>query len=255
MKLLIDAGNSRLKWAKLSTQCTFASEAIPHTGNTIVLLENLLLTHRPQQLVIVHVLGQIFEQQIQKLTTAFSISLLIVHSHSSAYGIRTQYQDASKLGADRFVAMLAAYQLYQQACIVIDCGTAITIDAVNHLGIHIGGIIFPGLQLCQNSLINKAQNLQASTSYQQNDQDGMSIFATQTAQGIHSGCYYGLSAMIDGICNKMEQTLQQRVNRILCGGDATHIYMELQSRPYVLKPDLVMSGLQLIAHDSFIHKG
>lgn len=251
MELLIDAGNSRIKWAKYLDTQLIEQGAIIHQDNALLRLQVFLEQYTPQRIIIVHVLGIRFEQGITHYTEVHSIPLLMVHSHSYAYGIHTHYLQPQRLGADRFVAMAAAYQLsQQQACIVIDCGTAVTIDTINAAGEHIGGIIYPGLQLCAESLTQKATNLKQ---LQATDKNTMTLYAKETLQAINSGCYYGLAAAIEGMCQKMEYDLSYNVQKILCGGDSTVIYDLLPQRDYKLTPDLVIQGLKLIANRSLTY--
>jgi len=251
MELLIDAGNSRIKWAKYVETQVIEQGAITYQENALLRLQVFLRQQTLQRIIIVHVLGKKFEQGVKQYTKVHSIPLLMVHSHSYAYGIYTHYLQPHRLGADRFVAMAAAYQLtQQQACIVIDCGTAVTIDAINAVGEHIGGMIYPGLHLCGESLTQKAKNLK---SLQYTDKNTITPYSKETIQAIHSGCYYGLAAAIDGMCQKMEQNLSYNMKKILCGGDSPVIYDLLPQRNYKLIPDLVIQGLTLIANRSLTY--
>lgn len=251
MKLLIDIGNSRVKWSTLSAGILSAQSARPYHDNVIAICDTLFQQDALTQIILVHVLGKPFDNKIKRIAKQYFVKLLIVHSESQAYGIETRYQQAEKLGADRFVAMIAAQQLNNHKAaehhIVIDCGTAITIDAIEATGKHIGGTILPGLHLCQESLINKAHNLQQIK--QALSHTKLDLLAKTTAQGVKSGCYYGLAAAIDKICEKMEQKLtpQHTVKRIICGGDAKNIH-NLLNRKYELNENLLMQGLQFIAN-------
>ncbi len=268
MILLIDIGNSRIKWASINSnnhaQIIIKNRldqiAINHQGNALTILENIIQTLVPmQKIFMVHVLGEVFDTEIRRLVSQYSIPLQLVYSQPRAYGISTHYAQASKLGADRFVAMLAAYRSQKsKACIVIDCGTAITIDTVNRLGEHIGGVILPGLSLCKESLNNKAKNLQKERNSSQVNHpielDKTTLFATDTQYGIQSGCYYGLAGAIKDICQKMERTLiksnihSTKIDKIICGGDAKVFYPLLSG--YQFKADLVIDGLAYIAAET-----
>ena len=268
MILLIDIGNSRIKWASINSNNNAQiiiknrsnQTAINHQGHALTILENIIQTLVPiQKILMVHVLGGVFDTEVKRLMTQYSIPLRLIHSQPRAYGISTHYAQANKLGADRFVAMLAAYQSQKnKACIVIDCGTAITIDTVNRLGEHLGGVILPGLSLCKESLNKKAKNLQKTGESNQVDSsiklDKTTLFSTDTQYGIQSGCYYGLVGAIKDICQKMEKTLiksdihSTKINKIICGGDAKVFYPLLSD--YQLKADLVMDGLAYIAAET-----
>ena len=252
MKLLVDIGNSRIKWSTLSADTLSAQSARSYQNNVTAICETLFQQKSLTHVILIHVLGKPFDNEINAIAKQYSVKLLIVHSELQAYGIKTTYKQPEKLGVDRFVAMIAAHQLNKeysnkQHCLIIDCGTAVTIDAIDATGKHIGGVILPGLHLCQDSLINKAHNLRQIK--QELATVELNIFATTTAQGVKSGCHYSLAATIDKVCEAMEQEIasQHTVKRIICGGDANNIYTLLNGK-YELNENLLMQGLQFIAN-------
>ncbi len=248
MKLLIDVGNSRIKWAYLSKNILSTTKAQLHSDDATAICESLFQQQNITQILFVHVLGEEFDRQIRQIADLNSANLFIVHSQSEAYGVSNHYIHSQKLGADRFVSMVAAHHHYsEQNCIVIDCGTAVTIDLVNKDGKHNGGVIFSGLHLCEESLIAKARNLKELKN--QLRQVDLSIHANGTAQGIKTGCHYSLAATIDRICEEMEASIptHSQTKRIICGGDARQI-LPLLHGEYDLKEDLVIQGLKLISH-------
>jgi len=248
MKLLVDIGNSRVKWALLSANALLEQQAKSHNNNAAAICEWLFRQQKFSQIVLAHVLGDQFNREISEIAKQHSINLLIVHSELQAYGIETTYLQADKLGVDRFITMLAAHHLNtKRDCIVIDCVTATTIDAIDATGKHIGGVIFPGLQLCEDSLINKAKNLLKIK--QELKDSELNLLAKTTAQGVKTGCHYSLAATIDRICKEMEQVIvsQHTVKRIICGGNAKDIHTLLDGE-YELNENLLMQGLQFIAN-------
>lgn len=247
MILLVDAGNSRLKWAeldstgKLSTQQARAYADSPALAVLLELLDNYPSV---RQLVLVHVLTQRFADGVQAACTERGIHLHIVRSVAHAYGIHNGYQHPTSLGADRFVGLVAGKQLAQhRPCIVIDCGTAITLDALDADGRHLGGVILPGLQLAADALVSRAQG-HLSLSFA-----NPNVFADGTARAIGSGCFFGLAGAIEGICTRMQHSLAAAPLRILTGGDAAHLRTALQGE-YCVQPDLLMHGLRIIAEQT-----
>ena len=247
MTLLIDAGNSRIKWATLLNDKLSKQSARPYTDNAIGICQQLFQLQAIRHVVLVHVLGAQFEKEIKAIARSFSIDLLIVHSKLQAYDIKTNYIKPDTLGADRFVAMVAARHLYMQKnCIVIDCGTAVTIDAIDKQGNHIGGVILAGLQLCEESLIGKAKNLNQLK--QELETAKTDVFSIATAQGVKTGCQYSVVAAIEQVCRVMEEKLitSLSVQKLICGGDAKKIHAMLQE-DFTLHDDLVIQGLRFIA--------
>lgn len=241
--MLVDAGNSRLKWSELdavgaiSAQQAQAYADRPALAAFIDLLDAYPAVGR---ITLVHVLTHLFEQSVQEACQERGISLHVVRSAESAYGIISGYQNPASLGADRFVGLVAAHHMAgRKACIVVDCGTAVTIDAVEKDGRHLGGLILPGLQLSADALIARAQN-RLSLSFEH-----PTIFADGTARAIGGGCLFGLVGAIEGICKRMQHAMSTPPLRVLTGGDAEHL------RPWlpggcVVQPDLLMRGLRHI---------
>ena len=248
MILLVDAGNSRIKWANLSNGYMSEQSAKKHKGNPLAVCQQQFQRKNIEKILLVHVLGIEFEKEVRQIASSLSIELLIVHSELQAYDIKTNYVQPEKLGADRFVALVAARYLHnRQACIVVDCGTAVTVDAMDAGGNHLGGVILAGLKLCEDSLIGKAKNLLKIK--QELDQAKSNIFATTTAQGVKTGCQISVVAAIEKACNMMEESINisEPVQKIICGGDARKIHAMLYGE-VALHDDLVLQGLCVIAN-------
>ena len=242
--LLVDAGNSRLKWVELdaTTGSMSAQQAQAYGKCPAVDVFIGLLDRYPQvrQVTLVHVLAADFVQGIEAVCVQRHIYLTVVRSTEQAYGITSGYRQPQTLGADRFVGLVAAHRLAcQKASIVIDCGTAVTIDAIEQDGRHWGGVILPGLQLSADALIARAQG-KLSLSFEQ-----PTVFADGTGRAIGGGCLFGLLGAIEGICNRMRQTLSTPLVCILTGGNAAQLSAWLPA-DYLLQPDLLMHGLRYI---------
>ncbi|WP_051081589.1 type III pantothenate kinase [Thiofilum flexile] len=249
--LLLDAGNTRLKWALYNNQVT--AKAFPSMqtldyqleGNNPLGLAGLqqVLQQHPtiQNIVAVHVLGADFEQSLQALAQDHHLPLQCVKSQAQGFGIQVAYHQPERLGADRFVALVAAHHLYpQQACIVIDAGTGVTIDALLASGEHQGGLILPGLRVSGQALIQRAKASHLAQSF-----DAIELFAKDTIQGIGSGSVFGLVGALEGITWRMEQAMGVPVQRILTGGDSALLKQYLGA-DYQYVPQLIMQGLQVI---------
>lgn len=241
--LLVDAGNSRLKWSELDVAGNISAQqarAYADRPALAVFIELLDTYPDVKHITLVHVLTHLFEESVQEACLERGVGLHIVRSVESAYGIISGYQYPANLGADRFVGLVAAHHMAgEKACIVVDCGTAVTIDAVEKDGRHLGGLILPGLQLSADALIARAQN-RLSLSFEH-----PGIFADGTARAIGSGCLFGLVGAIEGICTRMQHAISAPLLRVLTGGDAEHL------RPWLpgdclVQPDLLMRGLRYI---------
>ena len=246
MRLLLDMGNSRLKSAVLSKErelSGFEFKSYADQKPIETLLEHLDSYDAIDSITLVSVLGNEFRQQVVELIDQRGISLCWVVSQAKAHGVINHYRQPEQLGSDRFVALVGARKAFPQySCVVVDCGTAVTIDALNKRGEFCGGVIIPGLSLWSDSLIKRAGQL---NEHQIKD---TKLFARDTAQGIGSGSIFGLTSAIEGIFLKMTKELVQKkqsnngVKLVICGGDAELIskYSQLTVE---LMPHLVLMGL------------
>lgn len=254
--LLVDAGNSRLKWTNLNKshqkgQGLSSQKAVLYGEQTpfecfVGLFEKENI--KPDSIIMVSVQGDKFVAQAEEFASKANLDFINITSLPQLAEFKNGYENPEQLGADRFVAMVAAWHLAKnRPCIVIDCGTAVTIDAIDALGQHQGGLILPGLTICTESLIQGTQQLKIDP-LKHSKRD---LLATNTSQAILGGSFYGLSGAIKEICLKIEQQMtgaldSKSVVKIICGGDAGVLLNHLPS-DFQNKPELVMQGLKLIA--------
>lgn len=246
MKLLLDMGNSRLKSAVLSDAGELSQFVFATYGQQPpieILAKHLNGFESIDSVTLVSVLGEHFHQQVIALLDRRKIPLRWANSEANAYGVTNHYNQPEQLGSDRFVALVAARQAFpEQACIVIDCGTAVTIDALTERGEFYGGVIIPGLKLWSDSLIRNADQLN------QQQTQNPELFARDTAQAIGSGSVFGLTSAIEGICQRMSQGLQRpladkaALKLVICGGDA-ELVTKYSRLTFELMPHLVLMGL------------
>lgn len=258
--LLVDAGNTCLKYAYLDKGVLskqqyyfYAREKTPIHLFRKVLSNDL---KNCSKVLMVSVLGETFDQEASFVAQSYSVLFANIKSQRLLSGVTNSYLEPEKLGADRFVALIAAHHLTNmnkqkkdnKACIIIDSGTATTIDAINKDGHHLGGLILPGINLCKNSLLESTNQL---SQWNEKDLDIVpTLFATETTTAINSASIYGLSGAIDRICNKMEREMnklsqQTPIDKIICGGNTKWLKPYLESN-YLHKESLIMIGLKVI---------
>ena len=262
--LLIDAGNSSLKWALYSDGHLAPQESIfYYSKKPIDIFKQLLDTNikHCKKIVMVSVLGKEFNEESRHISEKYALGYLNIQSTQQLLNITNAYAEPHKLGADRLVAMVGAHHLInrkaekKKACIIVDSGTATTIDAVDEHGHHLGGLILPGSYLCSSSLLKNTQLLAKW------NKDGAkitpSLFATETTEAIASASIFGLAGAIDKICEKMGREITQsnkniEIEIILCGGSSNQLlpYLELN---YQQQENLLMIGLSLILDKSGQH--
>ena len=155
-------------------------------------------------------------------------------------GVANGYDEPERLGLDRWLAVVAAYNLCGGPCLVIDLGTAITVDLVGASGKHLGGYITPGLSLLRGQLIAHTRRIRYST-------DGMRDLGklspgVSTSEAVERGCLLMLRSYIGQQIDLAPEWLGGEFTCYLTGGDAL---LASDLRGVVHVPDLVFCGLAI----------
>jgi type III pantothenate kinase len=247
MLLLIDAGNTRIKWAVAGDAGTVAGGWLASGLAAHGDMAGLAVAWRewmPTRALISNVAGpELREALLHTVRQAHpAIDVDWFASGASAAGIRNAYRTPTQLGCDRFASVIGARNLYPgRALVVATCGTATTVDAVDSEGAFIGGMILPGLGLMATSLaLNTAQLPQVGEQIQI-----VTPFADNTHDAIVSGCVAAQTGAIEHAVGAMEKR-HGAVQCILSGGAAGMIAPHL-SIPCNRIDNLVLIGLHAYA--------
>lgn len=230
--LCIDCGNTRLKWGLREDDRWLAVDALP-TGDAQRLGDALTTT--PSRIVACNVAGETVATQIETLAAHLSVPLSWVRSEASRCGVENRYDNPAQLGADRWAALIGARSLYDGACLVVNAGTATTIDVLDAEGVFQGGLIVPGLDLMRESLARKTAGLPLAAGR-------LRDLPRNTDDAIVSGC---LNATL-GAIERMFRRLPEGAVCLLSGGAAATI-APLLTIPYRSVPNLVLEGLARVA--------
>jgi|WetSurSiteA1Bulk_404760.scaffolds.fasta_scaffold00921_5 type III pantothenate kinase len=239
MSLLVDMGNTRLKWAVANGEQLMTGEPLFNEQiNEQALLAAWQALTPPPQLVIACVTASerlaVIMAVARRLWSDIKISR--VQSQAQSFGVINAYTPPEKLGVDRWLALLGARHVCQLPVCVVDCGTAITVDLLDAEGRHLGGVISAGLALMRKALAGGTNALPLSeTAYPL-------AAANFTEAAIYSGTLWAAVGLIEQVLAK--QTTPMTV--ILTGGDAALIAPYLSIKPMV-DPDLVLRGLAIVA--------
>jgi type III pantothenate kinase len=155
-------------------------------------------------------------------------------------GIAIRGYDRKQVGADRLVAALAAYERTGRATIVVDAGTAITIDLVNGRGEFAGGVIVPGLATHAAALHAVAEKLPLVKIRPLPRVRGRS-----TEEAIRGGIFHGTAGLVDHLVREISREARVRARVIATGGDAKLLARACTSI-HEVRPDLILEGLQLV---------
>lgn len=244
VRLLVDVGNSRIKWNCASDESLGATAAVMRNDDGLPgeLLSAWQGLSPPAAVWAVSVAGAGFDTMLARwVKTQWGLAVQFARPARSAHGITTRYHEPHKLGADRWVAMIGARE--QAPVCVIDCGTAITLDVLTARREHVGGLIVPGLNLMRTSLTQRAPGIRAGLS------DGADAeiagLGLDTASGVRQGTLRAIVGAIKHCVTDIE-TECGPLARQITGGDGKLI-QSLLGDEYKYVPDLVLHGLLKVA--------
>ncbi|UCH54042.1 MAG: type III pantothenate kinase [Pseudomonadota bacterium] len=235
---LVDCGNTRLKWAEAAPGVwrTGACD-LPQADLAPMLDTQWGSVPVPQRAVICCVGGEARRQAlVQWMQARWTLTPAIFQSAARTLDNVNHYRDPTSLGADRWAALLGARALVPGAACVVDCGTAVTVDALSAKGEFQGGVILPGIRLLRAALT------QGTSGVKQSDGSEASCLGRSTADAVAGGTYYGLLGAIERCVREQQIALGETVTVFLTGGDAERVAAELALQ-IRLVPDLVLRGL------------
>ena len=241
--VLLDAGNSRIKWGCLRQGITEDTGSAAHGEYP---LDDLVAAcgERPARLVASNVGGEEFAASLTACTLkAWKLSPEFITAARQGFGVTNAYRDAEKLGADRWAALIAAHHLYPGGACIVDGGTAITIDTLTAAGKHLGGLILPGLTLMRKALCDQTAALPMSLPEQRSSE--LTPIAQDTLQAVTQGTLYAAVAAIERVRADLASRFEIQ-SWLITGGDAAQL-MPLLSVTFRHEADLVLQGLAIIA--------
>jgi type III pantothenate kinase len=247
MTLLVDIGNSRVKWARLGDDGPGEQSAAEYADWSATDWRAALFAGAPVERVLAaSVAGESAGAALDAAARlATGQPARFVATTRAAGGVRNGYSDPGLLGVDRWLAVVGAYARVRGACVVADIGTAATIDVVAADGRHRGGYIVPGPRLMVGSLLRSTRELaprHASSGASSTD----AVFADNTRDAIERGCRLTLAALIDRSVADAGRDSVERPRLLLTGGAAPEVLPHLRSTVEHL-PDLVLRGLAVVA--------
>ena len=243
MQLLFDIGNTRVKWAYYSDADIQSSGSIKAVDVCkSVLDETFSASAQPDSIWISNVgSAEVLEAVVDGCTDLYKVTPTILKISASSHGILNKYQSQDTLGVDRWVAAIGARLLVPTGdVIIVDAGTAVTIDWLSHKEVFEGGVILPGFSLMHSSLIKNTAGIKAKFSQSQK------IIGRTTEECVNSGVSYGLVGAIDRMVHEIQQVIVKDSTIILTGGSAPLIDA-MSKFDMIVQPDLVLLGVASIA--------
>ena len=240
MLLAIDIGNTCIDIGLLDDDEIILHHKCPTAPPTDTGLQRLLapLAARPVGAVIGSVVAELGAAYAEACRGFSSGPILQAHS-AWDWGLRIDYDEPARIGVDRLAAAAAAHRATPagRATVVVDAGTALTVDTIAAEGTFLGGAITPGLRLGLNAL-------SAGTSFlpQVELATKTPLLGKNTMDGLRSGALHGSAALVEGLCARMAAALDSPVAIFLTGGDAPLLQPHVTA-VHTCDPALVLRGL------------
>ena len=239
--LTIDSGNTYVKWGLYANNTWFKKGKVYYTDVPLLKREFTALP-QPEIIIISHVARVNTKDQLNKLLSIWSITPHWVTARSFQCNVYNSYLKPEQLGSDRWAALIAAWELQHHACLVINIGTAVTIDALSDSGEFLGGIILPGTQLIVSSLSYGTQLTNITIG-------NYKKFPQSTSDGIHSGVIQCLIGAIERMYNLFSSQFSHPVGSCIVSGGGVNELVPFIKLPIIIIDNLVLEGLILIADD------
>ena len=242
MILLLDIGNSRVKWGILVVEGQIPRvESRSHRDHGIWdVAESCWSDLSPTRVIASNVAGNNLAGELQewvRITWQLEVEFLV--PAVEAYGVINAYREPSRLGADRWAALLGAARRPHGHLCVVDCGTAVTIDVLSADNVHLGGLIVPGLRLMRDSLVAGTAGIRHTWGVE------AALLACDTGSAVAGGALYATIALIDRVVADLTAELSAPVTILLTGGDAA-LMLPLLAGTIEYEANLVLYGLAVV---------
>ncbi len=246
MILAIDAGNSRVKWGWLEHDdaggtrwASIATVSLIEFAASSDHINPFSVTHEdPERIVISNVAGEGAHQLLVNWTSIFDAEPLWLRAEAERCGVKNRYERPELLGPDRWAALIAARALHNGACLVVNAGTATTVDMLTANGSFLGGAILPGVELMRFVLHEHTGRLPI--------QEGSYRDAPRnTVDAIESGCRHAQAGAVERIFRVFRDMGATPLCIVAGGAGRTLVDQLSMPRRYV--ENLVLDGLARIA--------
>ncbi len=256
--LLIDAGNSRLKWALCHSGRLEKGDSVVYRWSSL----DQQLTEAWQsfankssgitKIILANVAGQrVLDSVSRWRDKAFAVketdevTIEIVVARANAYGVLNAYTQPETLGADRWAALAAARHYVEGNTCIVNCGTALTIDVLTAEGEHAGGIIAPGWGMMESSLVTNTQDITSAES------EVPDLLGQTTQQGVQAGISAACAGAVEHIMRRYQNNMGIELTCVVTGGFTPLLLPKLLSSDVVSffhhEPDWVLKGLAVIS--------
>ncbi len=234
MKLLIDQGNSSMKWclhngkAFLSYQTGTLDTLQDYVGDMTKSIHGVFISCVQKKETV-----ELIKACLKTFTSA---SVIVARTAIQYKDLVNGYNNPAQLGVDRWLAMVATWQRFKTGFIIIDAGSALTLDIVDNSGEHLGGHIIPGLSMQKQALFAGTDNICITREFNPITY----LPGTSTEAAVLHGCLTNLVSYIEAMV--LQSSTVESLPLIITGGDGLRLSQSL-SIQHELLPHLVLEGL------------
>lgn len=240
MILAVDAGNSRVKWG-LHDGVTWTRRGWAANIDAAALVQAWSNFEAPRRIVVSNVAGNESHRMLQQLFSRWPVEAYWITSLAEQCGVRNNYDNPALLGCDRWAALIAARKLCPDGCVVVNAGTAVTVDALADDGTFLGGMIVPGLTPMRHALASHTARLIVAPGH-------FSQFPTNTADAVYSGILSATAGAVEKMVAALAEKSRKAPACLLSGGDAGLVRERLSVEATIVD-NLVLDGLIEIAKE------
>lgn len=238
MYLLIDIGNENVKWKLGVRNGLFPSLRSEMARNLELQFSEL---EGVSSVFFVNVADRACANELRDYASErWQAPATQVVSASEQCGVRNSYRNFEELGADRWVTLIGARSIHTGAAIIVDCGTAVTVDALSADGEFLGGSILPGYSLSQKSLWQSAPGISEFHDLAPN------LPARSTVEAVSSGVVFAIAGGVDLLVRKYSQYVDDSPKLLLTGGGCS-LVAQHSSYSFEEVPNLALIGLEVIS--------
>lgn len=247
MNLLLDIGNTNVKWAwhdgalqnigELRYEDVEVSDIVNEIADNDIIATGIWIASVADD--------EFTEELAEALADEYDVEAVYVEVEIDAFDIHVAYLHPERLGVDRWLAMIGARAMVDGPICVADAGTALTIDGLLDDGTHVGGLICPGMHLMQDSVLEETADIARHAVDRPTD---VQLFADDTAAAILSGSVFAAVALIEYAADELERISGDLPEVFLTGGGAAAIAPLMGLEVHVLR-ELVLRGLAIVVEE------
>ncbi|MEY6431679.1 type III pantothenate kinase [Thioalkalicoccus limnaeus] len=243
MKLLLDVGNTSLRWVELRDGRLGEVRAVRHFGGVpIDLHADWDDLDPPDQIILASVAGEDLTASVARVCQSrWGLTPMSVRVSDGVFGVTVAYEDPSRLGVDRWLALIGAHADFPGDTLILDAGTAVTFDRLRADGRHLGGLILPGRELMRDSLSRGTRIPRGAPTT-----GAPGPWATDTGAAIDNGIRLAPAALAIYLLRAFADEIGPAPQLLVTGGDAETLLPLLPATARWV-PDLVFRGIRRLA--------